>query len=97
MERVQVTDSLLAHDFSGPRLDWVLAEHRRLFSTPVPPGRDRVLVGHPFANMIAGDPVAGRVLPEGAALVVGPKSSARFAVLGNVDFARIEVAVQHGC
>src|SRR3954464_877824 len=37
-ERVEVTDSLLADDYAGPRLGWVLAEHRRLFAEPVPPG-----------------------------------------------------------
>ena len=58
--RVQVTDSLLADDFSGPRLDWVLAEHRRLFSAPVAPGVNRVLVGHRTpAIMVAGDAVGG--------------------------------------
>ena len=37
-ERVEVTDSLLADDYAGPRLGWVLAEHQRLFAEPVPPG-----------------------------------------------------------
>ena len=27
VQRVHVTDSLLADDYAGPRLDWVLAEH----------------------------------------------------------------------
>src|SRR3982751_6958728 len=38
-ERVEVTDSLLlADDYAGPRLAWVLAEHWRLFTEPVPAG-----------------------------------------------------------
>jgi hypothetical protein len=36
---VEVTDSLLADDYAGGRLAWVLAEHRRLFSAPGRPGR----------------------------------------------------------
>ena len=43
---VQVTDGLLADDYAGPRFDWVLGEHRRLFSDPVATGTNRVLVGH---------------------------------------------------
>src|SRR4051794_29769207 len=45
-DRVRVTDSLLADDYAGGRLDWVVAEHRWLFDAPVPPGLNRVLVGH---------------------------------------------------
>lgn len=93
--RVAVTDSLLADDFSGPRLDWVLAEHRRLFAAPVPPGVNRVLVGHRTpAIMIFGDPVAGRAFPEGAALVIEPGA---MRVLGVGEFAVIEGAGWHQC
>jgi phosphohistidine phosphatase SixA len=93
--RVQVTDSLLADDFSGPRLDWVLAEHRRLFSAPVPPGVNRVLVGHRTpAIMIFGDPVAGRAFPEGAALVIEPRE---MRVLGVVEFAALPDGGFHNC
>lgn len=93
--RVQVTDSLLADDFAGPRLDWVLAEHRRLFSAPVPAGANRVLVGHRTpAIMIFGDPVAGRAFPEGAALVIEP---GEMRVLGVVEFAAFPGGGFHGC
>ena len=86
--QVMVTDSLLADDFSGPRLDWVLAEHRRLFSAPVAPGANRVLVGHRTpAIMVAGDAVGGRAFPEGGALVIAPRGAAGFAVLGIIEFA----------
>lgn len=88
--QVVVTDSLLADDFSGPRLDWVLAEHRRLFSAPVAPGANRVLVGHRTpAIMVAGDPVAGRAFPEGGALVIRPRGAAGFTVLGIIEFANV--------
>jgi phosphohistidine phosphatase SixA len=94
---VVVTDSLLADDFSGPRLDWVLAEHRRLFAEVPPPGTNRVLVGHRTpAIMIAGEPVGGRAFPEGGALVIEPLGSA-FRVLGIVMFAPIEGGGFHGC
>lgn len=96
--RVVVTDSLLADDFAGARLDWVLAEHRRLFSAPVAPGANRVLVGHRTpAIMVAGDAVAGRAFPEGAALVIAPGGAAGFAVLGIIEMAPLAGGGFHGC
>ena len=93
--RVEVTDGLLADDYAGARLDWVLAEHRLLFAAPVPAGVNRVLVGHRTpAIMILGEPVAGRAFPEGAAVVIQPGA---MRVLGVVEFARIEGAGWHGC
>jgi phosphohistidine phosphatase SixA len=95
--QVEVTDSLLADDYSGARLPWVLAEHHRLFSTPPPPGLNRVLVGHRTpAILVAGDAVAGRAFPEGAALVIEP-ASASFRVLGILMFAEIAGAGFHAC
>lgn len=94
---VRVTDSLLADDFSGPRLAWVLAEHRRLFGAPVPAGTNRVLVGHRTpAIMVAGDAVGGRAFPEGAALVIEPGGEG-FRVLGILMPAPIEGGGFHGC
>jgi phosphohistidine phosphatase SixA len=105
--RVVVTDSLLADDFAGARLDWVLAEHRRLFSAPVRPGANRVLVGHRTpAIMVAGDAVAGRAFPEGGALVIAPtgawgqgapRGAAGFAVLGIIELAPLPGGGFHGC
>lgn len=71
---VRVTDALLADDYAGDRLGWVLAEHRRLFNTPpVDPATNAVLVGHRTpAIMVLGDRVGGRALPEGGALVLRP-------------------------
>ncbi len=80
---VVVTDSLLADDYAGARLGWVLDEHRRLFSAPVPPATNRVLVGHRTpAIMVAGDKVAGRAFPEGAARVIAPGSAGFVAPQG---------------
>ena len=62
--------------------DSLLAKHWRLFSTAVPPGRNRLLVAHRTpAIMIAGEPVPGRAFPEGVALVVERRASAGFAVI----------------
>jgi phosphohistidine phosphatase SixA len=94
---VTITDSLLADDFSGARLDWVLAEHRRLFSAQVPPGSNRVLVGHRTpAIMVAGQAVGGRAFPEGSALVIEPLGS-DFRVLGILMPAPIEGGGFHAC
>ena len=94
---VIVTDSLLADDFSGARLAWVLDEHRRLFGTPVARGTNRVLVGHRTpAIMVAGDAVGGRAFPEGGALVIEPRGN-DFRVLGILMPAPIEGGGFHSC
>jgi phosphohistidine phosphatase SixA len=94
---VTVTDSLLADDFAGDRLPWVLEEHRRLFSAPVARGTNRVLVGHRTpAIMVAGDAVGGRAFPEGGALVIEPLGTG-FRVLGILMPAPIEGGGFHSC
>lgn len=94
---VVVVDGLLADDFAGPRLAWVLAEHRRLFSEPVPEGVNRVLVGHRTpAIMVAGEAVAGRAFPEGTALVIAPQGGG-FSVLGMLVLAPLVGDGFHGC
>jgi len=93
----EITDSLLADDYAGGRLGWVLAEHRRLFSAPVPPDANRVLVGHRTpAIMVAGVAVGGRAFPEGAALVLAPRGDA-FDVLGILDPVPLPGGGFHEC
>jgi phosphohistidine phosphatase SixA len=95
--QVQVIDGLLADDYAGGRLAWVLEEHRRLFSEAAPASQNRVLVGHRTpAIMIAGDPVAGRAFPEGGALVVEPRGTG-FAVLGILELAPLPGGGFHEC
>lgn len=97
-ERVAVTDSLLADDYAGGRLDWVMAEHRRLMAAPVPPDTNRVLVGHrTLAIMVLGDPVAGRAFPEGAALIIEPRGPDGMVLLGILDLAPAPGGGFHGC
>lgn len=96
-QHVTVTDSLLADDYAGGRVDWVVAEHRRLMGAPAPAGTNRVLVGHRTpAIMVLGDPVAGRALPEGAALVLEPREGGP-ALLGILALAPIAGGGFHGC
>ena len=96
-ERVEVTDSLLADDYAGPRLAWVLAEHRRLFTEPVPAGTNRVLVGHRTpAIMVLGSPVGGQAFPEGAALVLKPSAPAPH-LLGILALAPLPGRGFHDC
>lgn len=93
--RVQVTESLLADDYAGARLDWVLAEHRRLFNAAVPAGVNRVLVGHRTpAIMIYGQTVGSRAFPEGAALVIQPGAA---QPLGILEFVPLPGGGFHGC
>jgi phosphohistidine phosphatase SixA len=94
---VQVTDALLADDYAGSRLDWVLNEHRRLFAERVAAGTNRVLVGHRTpAILVLGSAVGGRAFPEGAALVIEPAArSAR--VLGILMLAPIPGGGFHDC
>ncbi len=93
---VEVTDALLADDYAGGRLEWVLAAHRRLFATPPRPGAgNAVLVGHRTpAIMILGQGLAGRAFPEGAALVLRPEGQG-FAVLGVLDL--VPMAWRESC
>lgn len=94
---VTVTDSLLADDYAGGRLAWVLAEHRRLFGEHPPAGTNRVLVGHRTpAIMVAGESVGGRAFPEGAALVMAPRGDG-FDVLGIIEFAPLPGGGFHEC
>ncbi len=97
-DRVRVTDSLLADDYAGDRIGWVVAEHRRLFSEAVPPGQNRVLVGHRTpAIMVVGDAVAGRAFPEGAALVIAPGGAGGFSLAGILELAPLPGGGFHGC
>ena len=85
---VAVTNGLLADDFAGGRLGWVLDQHRQFFSAPVPAGANRVLVGHRTpAIMVAGEAVGGRAFPEGTALVVAPGGGDGFRILGILALA----------
>ncbi|WP_338664413.1 hypothetical protein VQH23_04440 [Pararoseomonas sp. SCSIO 73927] len=95
-ERVRVTEELLADDYAGARLEEVMAGHRRLLSAPVAAGVNRVLVGHrtPLIT-VAGPPVGGRALPEGAFAVVEPGGAYR--VLGVLELAPLPGGGFHGC
>jgi len=95
---VVVTDRLLADDYAGDRLGWVLDQHRHLFSAPVPAGANRVLVGHRTpAIIVAGEAVVGgRAFPEGTALVVAPGGDS-FRVLGILALAPLVGDGFHGC
>ncbi|MFN3852993.1 MAG: hypothetical protein ACK4M0_01230 [Phreatobacter sp.] len=93
---VTITDSLLADDYAGARLDWVLAEHRRLFAEPVPAGTNRVLIGHRTpAMMVLGAAVGGRAFPEGAAIVIQPAEAPR--ILGILMPAPLPGSGFHTC
>lgn len=93
---VTITDSLLADDYAGARLDWVLAEHRRLFAEPVPAGTNRVLIGHRTpAMMVLGAAVGGRAFPEGAAIVIQPAEAPR--ILGILMPAPLPESGFHTC
>lgn len=86
VERVSVTDSLLADDYSRGRLDWVLSEHRRLFSEPMAPGKNRVLVGHRTpAQMIFGNVLSGTSLPEAGVMVLAPRGAEGSDLLGVLE------------
>lgn len=97
VERVEVTDSLLADDYAGSRLNWVLSEHRRLFSEPVAPGANRVLVGHRTPGIIAIDrQVARDNFPEGTALIIDPNSGEPL-LIGVLELAPIPGAIGDLC
>ncbi|HSG66410.1 MAG TPA: histidine phosphatase family protein [Gammaproteobacteria bacterium] len=96
-DNVEVTDSLLADDYAGRRVGWVIAEHRRLFNDPVAQGGNRVLVGHRTPGLLALDrQVAARNFPEGAALIIEPRADGPRAV-GVLALAPIPGAMGDRC
>jgi len=96
-ERVEVTDSLLADDYAGSRVDWVIDEHRRLFSEPVAAGANRVLVGHRTPGIIAIDRQVMRDnFPEGTALVIAPNGGVP-VLIGVLALAPIPGAIGDLC
>jgi phosphohistidine phosphatase SixA len=85
--QVEVTDSLLADDYAGGRVSWVISEHRRLLSERPEPGANRVIVGHRTPILMALDGRVSRlVYPEGAAIIIRPASDGS-EVLGILNFA----------
>jgi len=95
--QVQIVDGLLADDYAGGRLSWVLGEHRRLFSEPMGLGANRVLVGHRTpAIMVLGQTIGGTAFPEGAALVIEPAASGP-NVLGILEVASLPGGGFHNC
>ncbi|BBK45006.1 hypothetical protein STVA_50260 [Allostella vacuolata] len=97
VDRVAVTDALLADDYAGGRLEEVLDGHRRLFAEAPPPGTNRVLVGHRTpAIMVLGPAVGGDALPEGAAIVLEPAGD-RPGILGILAAAPVAGGGFHGC
>ncbi len=87
VERVEVTESLLADDYAGSRgVSWVITEHRRLFATPPEPGLNRILVGHRTPALMSVDGQVSRLgFPEGAAIVMRPVDG-EAEVLGVISF-----------
>jgi phosphohistidine phosphatase SixA len=96
-ENVEVTESLLADDYAGSRVRWVIAEHRRLFGEPVAEGGNRVLVGHRTPGLLALDrQVAAQNFPEGAALIIDPRAEGPTAI-GVLTLAPIPGAIGDRC
>lgn len=89
-QTVEVTESLLADDYAGRRVSWVIAEHRRLLNEAPNSAGNRILVGH-RTPILAG--LNGRVsrflFPEGAAIILRPGASEP-EVVGIINFAPIE-------
>jgi len=87
VDNVEVTDSLLADDYAGNRVGWVIAEHRRLLNESPDTGFNRIIIGHRTPILIALDGRVSRlVYPEGAAIVLRPAED-RPEVLGILNFA----------
>lgn len=97
VDRVEVTDSLLADDYAGSRLSWVLSEHRRLFSEPVAAGGNLILVGHRTPGLIGIDrQVSRNSFPEGTAIVIDPNDGEPVAI-GVLELAPIPGAIGDLC
>jgi phosphohistidine phosphatase SixA len=87
--QVEITDSLLADDYAGRRVSWVISEHRRLLRDAPETGGNRIIIGHRTPILMALDGRVSRLAyPEGAAIVVRPTSGGP-EVLGILNFAPI--------
>lgn len=90
IDNVEITESLLADDYAGRRVSWVIAEHRRLLNEAPAPGTNRILIGHRTPILLGLDGRVSRlVFPEGAAIVLRPASD-ESEVVGIINFAPIE-------
>jgi phosphohistidine phosphatase SixA len=86
-DNVEVTDSLLADDYAGRRVSWVISEHRRLLNESPAEGVNRIIIGHRTPILMALDGRLSRLLyPEGAAIVLRPGAD-RPEILGILNFA----------
>ena len=90
VDNVEVTDSLLADDYAGHRVSWVISEHRRLLNESPADGENRIIIGHRTPILMALDGRVSRFLyPEGAAIILRPEVD-RPEILGILSFAPIQ-------
>jgi phosphohistidine phosphatase SixA len=87
-EDVEVTMDLVADDYAGNRLQAMLDGTRRLLAEPLPPGENRVLIGHRTPlEMVTGQSFPDEVLPEGAMAVFLPGKGPH--LLGTITAERL--------
>ena len=74
-ENIEVTMELVADDYAGPQLQFMIESTRRLLETPPPAGANILLIGHRTPlQMVTGQGFPDSILPEGAMAVFEPNS-----------------------
>jgi phosphohistidine phosphatase SixA len=72
-ENIEVTMELVADDYAGPRLQFMIESTQRLLSTAPPGGANILLIGHRTPlQMATGQGFPDSILPEGAMAVFAP-------------------------
>ena len=89
-DNIDVTMDLVADEYAGSRLNDMLRGMKRLLETPLPPGENRVLVGHRTPlEMVTGRSFPDTVLPEGAMAVFLPGTREQSFLLGTISAERM--------
>ena len=72
-ENIEITMELVADDYAGPQLQYMIESTRRLLETPPPEGTNILLIGHRTPlQMVTGRGFPDSILPEGAMAVFEP-------------------------
>jgi phosphohistidine phosphatase SixA len=91
-ENIEVTMELVADDYAGPQLQFMVESTGELLRTPPPAGTNILLIGHRTPlQMVTGQGFPDSILPEGAMAVFQPtgESAELLGTLNADEFAAV--------
>jgi phosphohistidine phosphatase SixA len=95
-ENIEPTMELVADDYAGPQLQFMVESTTMLLRTPPPAGTNVLLIGHRTPlQMVTGQGFPDSILPEGAMAVFQPngESSELLGTLNSEQFEAVASAV----